>query len=131
MPEMIQLTASNSVQELDAANLADVRSEAARLEQRFFAVQLDGAGSKEQVLVRIAGAFDFPDYFGHNLDALADCLTDLELGEQAGFVIVLEKLPQTAGFNEKDREKLLAVFRDVAEFWADQSVPFHVFYSVE
>ena len=25
----------------------------------------------------IAGALDFPDYYGNNLDALYDCLTDL------------------------------------------------------
>ena len=31
---------------------------------------------------RIARAFDFPDYYGKNLDALYDCLTDLPEGSE-------------------------------------------------
>lgn len=40
---------------------------------------LDGLGaeSKEEFLDRIAEALKFPDYFGRNLDALADCLADV------------------------------------------------------
>ncbi len=35
------------------------------------------ASNKSQLLTGIAGALHFPDYFGHNLDALYDCLGDL------------------------------------------------------
>ncbi|MEC3977257.1 barstar family protein [Amycolatopsis sp. H20-H5] len=40
---------------------------------------LDGrrAVDKTSTLSAIAEALSFPDYFGHNLDALYDCLTDL------------------------------------------------------
>ena len=34
---------------------------------------------KEQAHLHLAEVFDFPDYYGKNLDALFDCLT--ELGE--------------------------------------------------
>lgn len=40
---------------------------------------LDGSTvhSKREMLNAIAAALSFPDYFGHNLDALADALRDL------------------------------------------------------
>ena len=43
-------------------------------------VHLDGIKitSKESFLKEIAEALEFPDYFGHNWDALEDCLKDLK-----------------------------------------------------
>ncbi len=40
---------------------------------------VDGAtmSSKAHAMAAIAGALSFPGYFGANLDALYDCLTDL------------------------------------------------------
>ncbi len=35
--------------------------------------------NKETLLTSIAQACDFPSYFGHNWDALWDCLTDSEV----------------------------------------------------
>lgn len=42
-------------------------------------VSLDTAdtGDKREVLVRLGAALGFPDHYGANLDALADCLADL------------------------------------------------------
>lgn len=36
-----------------------------------------GTESKEEFLKAVAEALDFPPHFGHNLDALADCLADV------------------------------------------------------
>jgi hypothetical protein len=36
-----------------------------------------GAHSKRAAIDAVADALGFPDWFGHNLDALYDCLTDL------------------------------------------------------
>ncbi|GAB3697911.1 barstar family protein [Mariniluteicoccus flavus] len=38
---------------------------------------VEGAGTKPEVLAAIGRALSFPDYYGRNLDALWDCLTDL------------------------------------------------------
>ncbi len=37
-----------------------------------------GCADKKELHARIAAALCFPDWYGHNLDALMDCLTDLE-----------------------------------------------------
>ncbi len=35
--------------------------------------------TKAEFLAAVAGALDFPDWFGHNLDAFADCLDGLNM----------------------------------------------------
>lgn len=42
-------------------------------------ISLDTAGltTRDEVLVRLGEALEFPDYYGRNLDALADCLRDV------------------------------------------------------
>lgn len=41
-------------------------------------VSCGGIADKNELHARIAAALDFPDWYGHNLDALMDCLTDLD-----------------------------------------------------
>ncbi|MEV7502412.1 barstar family protein [Streptomyces sp. NPDC093018] len=70
-----------------------------RLEDRGFRVICLEAGrwSTERDMHRaMAAALDFPDYYGHNLDALNDCLGDVacyggydDAPEGAGLVLVL------------------------------------------
>ena len=121
----------NLVQSIRAFRVVDLQAEAARLGQHFLYAHCAGASTKQQVLTAIAQAFHFPKYFGKNLDALSDCLTDLthKAGAQPGFVVVLEQLPETSKFDKEAREKLLDVFRDAADFWADKKIAFRVFYS--
>ena len=40
-------------------------------------VDLEHCTDKATLLARFAAALQFPDWFGHNWDALADCITDL------------------------------------------------------
>ena len=41
-----------------------------------------------QLMSAIASALRFPDYFGYNLDALYDCLTDLSWLPDGDYVLV-------------------------------------------
>ena len=45
--------------------------------------------SKETALISIAEQLKFPNYFGRNLDALNDCLRDLEVPAEAGGVAII------------------------------------------
>jgi RNAse (barnase) inhibitor barstar len=125
--------APNVVQSIRAFRVPDLQAEAAKLGQHFLYAYCHDASTKQQVLGKISQSFGFPRHFGKNLDALSDCLTDLiyTAGPQAGFVIVLEQLPNTQKFDKEARETLLDVFRDAADFWADRKIAFRVFYSFE
>ena len=39
------------------------------------------AQTKPEFLARVGEALDFPDWYGRNFDALADCLTDVDRGD--------------------------------------------------
>ena len=110
-----------------------LRQWAARRAQRWVEVRLNGATGKAGVLSAIAREFAFPDWFGMNLDALYDALTDLPTvrseGGDCGYVILLDQLTRAADFTAGQRAALLSAFRDAARDFAERSVPFRVFYS--
>ena len=54
--------------------------------------------------------FQFPDYFGKNLDALADCLSELNEEAIVIFINRHDMLEALEGYGEK----ILDVFRDVS-----------------
>jgi len=98
----------------------------------FAAIQINLAGVQEQgdLLAKIASAMKFPEYFGMNWDALIDCLRDLSWLNPKGVLVVLEnskdlwKQPMLAG-------SLVEVWLLCAEFWARDSVPFHLAFTWE
>lgn len=49
-----------------------------------------GARGRREAIAAIAEALDFPDWFGHNLDALYDSLTDLSWLPEGEHVLVWE-----------------------------------------
>ena len=100
----------------------------AAAELDFWRISIDckGASTKAGVLTRIADTLEFPDYFGMNLDALHDCLTDQLLGSgKAGGVLVLQGLLANESGPEADtirlmNRALLGVFEDAIDFLADR-----------
>jgi hypothetical protein len=74
---------------------------------------------KEKLLKNIATALAFPDWFGHNWDALEDCLTDLSWHEAPGYVLLFENAKPG-----DDLGVLLDILRSSAEWWAGRSKPF-------
>ena len=74
---------------------------------------------KEKLLKNIAGVLAFPDWFGHNWDALEDCLTDLSWREVPGHVLLFEDAKPS-----DDLGVLLDILRSSAEWWAGRGKPF-------
>ena len=71
-----------------AFDVADVQHTVEHAGWRF--VHLDGIGveAKSEFLDRIAQVFAFPDHYGRNFDALADCLHDVVAGDTEGTVLL-------------------------------------------
>jgi RNAse (barnase) inhibitor barstar len=127
----LQTVRPNIVQSIRAYSVPELMEAAEQSGQHFLYANVANAQSKQEVLEGIADAFTFPVHFGKNLDALYDCMTDLvhRAGQQPGFIVVLEQLPDNPRFDRETREQLLDVFRDAADFWAERKIPFRCFYS--
>jgi RNAse (barnase) inhibitor barstar len=89
-----------------------------------FRVNLTKAEDKDQMLSAIARALKFPDTFGRNFDALADCLADMEWKPADGYLILLEHCDGIHGKAEADFANTLQIFEQAADDWREQDVPF-------
>jgi hypothetical protein len=74
---------------------------------------------KVQLLKNLAVALGFPDWFGHNWDALEDCITDLSWREATAHVLLIEEAKPG-----DDLGVLIDILRSSAESWAARGKPF-------
>jgi len=84
-------------------------------------IPLTGAADKQALMLRIAGALQFPGWFGANWDALEDCLTDLSWSEAHGHVLLIEG---AAALARDEHGILLDVLAAAAESWKERGRPF-------
>ena len=72
---------------------------------------LDGTAlhDKGSALDGIAAALSFPDYFGRNLDALRDCLTDLSWLPEGEHLLVWRHPEVLRGDDPSAYERIVAV----------------------
>lgn len=122
--------APQSVQAIGVQDGARIEADARAAGEQVVAIDLGGARTKQEVLDAIARGFGFADWFGANLDALYDSLTDLAAQDAHGYVVLLRQLPIVRGFDAETRDALLDAFRDAAEFHAETRLPFRVFYTL-
>ncbi len=90
------------------------------------------------LFAEFARVLDFPDYFGHNWDALEECLADLEWLPARGYVLLLTEAEQVLPDDEEDYATFLEVMSDAGEAWGSgqagmgskRPTPFHVILAV-
>lgn len=84
--------------------------------------------TKQSLLKEFARALKFPPYFGHNWDALDECLADLADWLPAnGYILVFSNSDQLLIDSEEDFRILIEVLQTAANEWASRQppVPFH------
>lgn len=91
--------------------------------RRVVVATLDGQGDKTDIIDTLARAFDMPRWFGHNWDALYDCLTDLSWFPATGYVLILTGTSPDAA----NAPILTDLLTDCCDHWQAEGVPFHVF----
>lgn len=89
-----------------------------------FRVDLVAAMDKDALLDGIGKAMAFPEWFGHNFDALADCLADMGWRPAEGYLVILEHCDGIHGRAEDDFATTLEVFEQAANEWRDQGIAF-------
>ena len=87
-------------------------------------VDLFGARNKDELLTVLGRDLRFPEWFGHNWDALTDCLLDMGWLPASGYVIILDRCDGIHGRAEKDFVTLMQIFQEAADNWREEGIPF-------
>src|SRR5574339_74795 len=101
-------------------------------------IQGKKCGTTAGLFGEFARALAFPDYFGHNWDALEECLADLEWLPAKGYILLITDADQILPNDEEDYETFIEVLSDAGEAWgsgqagsgAKRPTPFHVLFAV-
>lgn len=76
---------------------------------------------------KIGHALGFPDWYGNNLDALNDCLTDLSWRDTPETVLLISGCDELRASLPEAFDTLLSVFAAAIDFWRRDKRPFWVF----
>ena len=74
---------------------------------------------KEQLLNHVATALHFPGDFGHNWDALEECLTDLEWVDAEGYILYYDHIDGLLDAHPDQFETLVEILRDAVASWKE------------
>jgi hypothetical protein len=108
----------SSVYLIDAADRERVLRHGA-FPPEFAVAVLNGAAASSRAgfFQEVAQALRFPEYFGHNWDAVYDCLTDLNWLPAAGYVLVVDGFDHLATKEPGQWDIGLNVLRESCAFW--------------
>lgn len=108
-------------------DLARLASRAACDELVVCRTDLAGCHDKDELLRRLTRSLPLPATFGHNWDALADCLRDLGWLPGWGHVLLFEHSDGLRRSAEADFNILLGILDDAATFGMDNDRPWFAF----
>jgi len=89
-------------------------------------VELRGCRDKNDFLDRVGKALKFPEWFGHNWDALADCLADMSWWPSANYLILLEHAADFCAADAAQFNIALEIFRSAATGQSGGPTPLRV-----
>ena len=92
-----------------------------------FHVDLQTARNVPGFIKALMRDLHFPDWFGGNLDALNDCLTDFSWRPAPGYVITLSGV-EALRATPTSFAALNAVLANAVDAWQARGVPFRIFY---
>ena len=111
-------------------DFAALREAASELGFACFFVDLSQAHNVPGFIKALRSGLNFPDWFGDNLDAVNDCLTDFSWQPAPGYVIAIDGFATLAA-----SPSAFAAFNQVVasavEEWRGRDIPFRVFYLID
>ena len=97
----------------------EVQAAAKRARMAYFHIEGKNITRKEQLLNAVATALHFPADFGHNWDALEECLTDMEWADADGYVIFYDHIDGLLAAHPDQFETLVEICRDAVASWKE------------
>lgn len=114
------LSAAQSGVYLAPADVAALRAATIRAKFAWFELETAGARDKPQFLAACAKSLEFPEWFGANWDALADCLRDFSWRGAPGYVVLWRGGAALAAAAPESFATALEIFRDAASYWKER-----------
>ena len=118
-----------------------IRSKYVKFVVRILRGKRDRASDKGRFFQEIAAAMQLPDYFGHNWDALDECLDDLEWLPGDGYIILVSQIELFFPKSEEDYATLITLLDSNAKSWMftkgpdehfpREPKPFHIVFQCE
>ena len=84
----------------------------------YFHIDGKNIARKEQLLNHVATALHFPKDFGHNWDALEECLTDMDWVDAEGYVIYYEHIEALQATGDQF-DTFVEILRDAVQSWKE------------
>lgn len=94
-----------------------------------FKVDLEESVHMGKILSALGHALHFPDWYGANLDALNDCLTDFSWREAPGYIITIYGADALHAESNSFAALNEVLANAIAE-WRTRDVPFWIFYDL-
>jgi RNAse (barnase) inhibitor barstar len=106
---------------------SDVDDAAAKAGWRLYWLAGQEVTDKQEFLQLCADTFAFPDWFGHDWDALYDCLTDLTWeNPSAGHLVIYAGWQALAQEEPESFATALKIFKEAVTLWQDSPTPMAV-----
>jgi RNAse (barnase) inhibitor barstar len=87
-------------------------------------VDIGHVHDKADFLADASRAMRFPDWFGGNWDAFADCLKDLSWLSAKGWVVIFEKSKHFCGGHGHEFAEAMEIMAEASVYWRNQGKPF-------
>ena len=93
-------------------------------------VELDGSRVRDQATLfrELQRTLEFPSYFGHNWDAVDECLRDLSWLPAKGYALRVRQARALWATAPESAGVLIESWLCAAEHWADHDTPFHLIF---
>ncbi|WP_153116184.1 barstar family protein [Rhodocyclus tenuis] len=127
LTSILEQSGSGGVHRLPLASQAELRTAASGRALLFGEVDLGTSRSAAEALAAIGRTLDFPDWYGANFDALADCLDDYGDEPASGGVVLLRGSEALRASDPATLETLIAVLAEVSAKRRDSAAPLWIF----
>lgn len=127
--KMLANAALGGIYHLPSSGVESLQQAAESLDFACIRIDLHESGDLAFALAELGGRLGFPPWYGANLDALNDCLTDLSWLEAPGYVLIISGA-DTLHAQGEPFARVNQVFEAAIQEWRSQSIPFWVFYDM-
>jgi RNAse (barnase) inhibitor barstar len=103
----------------DGVAAKEVQAAAKRAGSASFHIDGKSIARREQLLNAFATALRFPSDFGHNWDALEECLTDMEWADADSYVIYYDHIDGLLSAHPDQFETFVEICRDAVASWKE------------